>query len=211
MKRETYLLRIKPGAEAAFLDLYQNMVPAARAAFANLGLENASVWRVGDLAFGYREAPDESTELAREEAEALRAWETSLLRAADFLARPGEMRRMYTHLGAVRADKSQIRHRVFATRLKPGCAEEYRARHAALERVDRPGEDTRESNFTIWNAGDYIFGYCEIVKALDFPPTEAEKAAAIAWEKRQLEIMDWLTDDVDWITGEHHEKIERIF
>ena len=40
--------------------------------------------------------------------------------------------------------------------------------------------------------------------------TEEEKASTIAWETRQLEIMDWLTDDVDWITGEKHEAIRRL-
>ena len=40
--------------------------------------------------------------------------------------------------------------------------------------------------------------------------TEEEKASTIAWETRQLEIMDWLTDDVDWITGEKHDAIALI-
>ena len=40
--------------------------------------------------------------------------------------------------------------------------------------------------------------------------TMEERASTIAWETRQLEIMDWLTDDVDWITGEKHEAIRRI-
>ena len=41
--------------------------------------------------------------------------------------------------------------------------------------------------------------------------TEEETAQTIAWETRQLEIMDWYTDDVDWITGEKHEKIQNLF
>ena len=48
------------------------------------------------------------------------------------------------------------------------------------------------------------------MKAFDHAPTEAEKAADIAWETRQLEIMDWLTDDVDWITGQKHDPIRRV-
>ena len=40
--------------------------------------------------------------------------------------------------------------------------------------------------------------------------TDAEKRDTIAWETRQLEIMDWLTDDVDWITGQKHEGMRRI-
>ena len=45
----------------------------------------------------------------------------------------------------------------------------------------------------------------------DHEMTEEEKAQTIAWETRQLEIMDWYTDDVDWITGETHEKIQNLF
>ena len=36
------------------------------------------------------------------------------------------------------------------------------------------------------------------------------EAATVAWETRQLEIMDWLTDDVDWMTGETHDKMRLI-
>jgi L-rhamnose mutarotase len=120
------------------------------------------------------------------------------------------MRLMYHDIGVVRQDKSLIRHRVFVTRLKPGCEEEYKRRHDGLiaARGDAVSQGP-DSNFTIWCGAGYIFGYCEKVKAFDREMTEAEKADTIAWETRQLEIMDWLTDDVDWITGEKHEKIRQ--
>ena len=41
--------------------------------------------------------------------------------------------------------------------------------------------------------------------------TADERASTIAWETRQLEIMDWLTDDVDWITGQKHESACRVW
>ena len=50
----------------------------------------------------------------------------------------------------------------------------------------------------------------ELVKAFDHEMTEEEKESTIAWETRQLEIMDWLTDDVDWITGQKHPHIARV-
>ena len=40
--------------------------------------------------------------------------------------------------------------------------------------------------------------------------TEEEKESTIAGEKNMLGIMSWLTDDVDWITGEHHQHIVRV-
>ena len=48
------------------------------------------------------------------------------------------------------------------------------------------------------------------MKAFDREMTDEEREATVAWEKKQLEIMDWLTDDVDWITGEKHEPVRRI-
>ena len=72
-------------------------------------------------------------------------------------------------------------------------------------------KDGPESNFTIWYGDGHIFGYCELVRAYDaMEPTPEQKAATVAWETRQLEIMDWLTDDVDWLTGEKHAPVERV-
>ena len=48
------------------------------------------------------------------------------------------------------------------------------------------------------------------MKSFDREMTPQEREETIAWETRQLEIMDWLTDDVDWITGDKHEHIRRI-
>ena len=39
---------------------------------------------------------------------------------------------MYHNFGIVRKNKELIRHRVFMTRLKDGCEEEYKARHDRL-------------------------------------------------------------------------------
>jgi L-rhamnose mutarotase len=119
---------------------------------------------------------------------------------------------MYHDIGVVRENKAEIRHRVFVTQLKPGMKDEYKRRHDVLVEVrgDRISEGP-ESNFTIWHARGYIFGYCELVKAMEAPPTEGEKQALIDWETRQLEIMDWVTDDTDWIFGTAHPAIELIW
>ena len=36
------------------------------------------------------------------------------------------------------------------------------------------------------------------------------KEATIAWETRQLGIMDWITNDVDWMTKEVHPSSVRL-
>ena len=206
MERRAFIIRADEGkrdlAEAALRRSREALLAAAE----RNGVEDFSVWGVEDLILCYGEERSDggAKALAGEMLSALDG-------TASLLCAPGTMRLMYHDIGIVRPDKSLIRHRVFATRLKPGCEEEYKRRHDGL--IDARGDRVSEgpdSNFTIWYGAGYIFGYDEKVRAFDRPPTEAEKAADIAWETRQLEIMDWITDDVDWITGQHHEAIRRI-
>ena len=37
-----------------------------------------------------------------------------------------------------------------------------------------------------------------------------ERKATVKWETRQLGIMDWITNDVDWMTGEWHPACRRL-
>lgn len=212
MKRETWLKKILPGKQDEYMRRCANARAEVKQAWTALGYSNYSVWTVPGYAFGYREVDEAVTPLAAD-IETAQRWDESMKDVCTFIALPGTMRMMYHDIGVVRADKSLIRHRVFGTILKPGCAEEYFARHKAL--VDARDGSPRlgpESNFTIWCADEkYIFGYCELVKSFDHDMTEEEKAATIAWETRQLGIMDWLTDDVDWISGEKHPHIACAF
>lgn len=198
MKRLPFVLTVTPEAGAADLMCVWKKLEEK-------GAQNVSVWRIQDFLFCYGEYPDEASIPAEELVQILPAGVT-------LFAAPGSLPLMYHDIGIVRQDKSLIRHRVFATRLKEGCAGEYKRRHDAL--VEARGDLVKEgpeSNFTIWNANGYIFGYCELVKSFDHEKTEEEKASEIAWETRQLEIMEWLTDDVDWITGQKHEPVQLVY
>ena len=197
MQRTTFVLRLE-GDRARGIAA----VKAIRAEFEKAGLENFSVWHMEQYLFGYGENGNTA---ALDGAFALLPADVKLVCA------PGTMRQMYHDIGIVREDKSLIRHRVFATKLKPGCEEEYKRRHDGLiaERGDIVKEGP-ESNFTIWYGDGHIFGYCELVKSFDHEPTPEEHAATVAWETRQLEIMDWLTDDMNWLTGENHPPVERV-
>jgi len=207
MKRMPFVLKCRPGMKTAAANAVKTVWSATKDALAACGVGNFSVWGVQDFLFFYSECADEAIVSVEIKAQ----WQEALSGCADVFAAPGTLPLMYHDIGIVREDKSLIRHRVFATKLKEGCAEEYKRRHDALieARGDKVTEGP-ESNFTIWNANGYIFGYCELVKSFDHEMTEEEKASNIAWETRQLEIMDWLTDDVDWITGEKHDAIELI-
>lgn len=197
MQRTTFVLRLE-GDRARGIAA----VKAIRAEFEKAGLENFSVWHMEQYIFGYGENGNPA---ALDGAFALLPADVKLVCA------PGTMRQMYHDIGIVREDKSLIRHRVFATKLRPGCEEEYKRRHDGLiaERGDIVKEGP-ESNFTIWYGDGHIFGYCELVKSFDHEPTPEEHAATVAWETRQLEIMDWLTDDMNWLTGENHPPVERV-
>ena len=206
MTRYTFIMKLQADKQEAVEARLSVSAPQIRDEALQMGLDNFSLWAVENLLCGYGEWAGEGK---------LPSLPPSLTQAVgddgELLCAPGTMRLMYHDIGIVRADKSLIRHRVFVTKLKPGCAEEYKRRHDGLiaARGDAVSEGP-DSNFTIWYGAGYIFGYCEKVKAFDREMTEAERASTIAWETRQLEIMDWLTDDVDWITGEKHERIRRM-
>lgn len=207
MNRKPFVLKFKEGQESAGAEKLHELWSDILAVLNEQGVENFSIWKIQNFLFCYGEYPD-----AFRLSEAKKsAWEKALSPYVELFAAPGTLPLMYHDIGIVRKDKSLIRHRVFATKLKEGCAAEYKKRHDALiaARGDKVTEGP-ESNFTIWNANGYIFGYCELVKSFDHEMTEAERASTVAWETRQLEIMDWLTDDVDWMTGEKHDAVELI-
>ena len=210
MKRLPFVYKLDEGKKEAALTAISGFKNELHSVVKAAGIENFSIWTVDNFLFVYGEFPDEFAPCTSSAA-AFKAYDAALKELGTVQAAQGTLPLMYHDIGIVREDKSLIRHRVFATKLKDGCAAEYKTRHDKLvaARGDKVSEGP-ESNFTIWNANGYIFGYCELVKSFDHPMTEEEKASTIAWETRQLEIMDWLTDDVDWITGQKHPAIQRV-
>ena len=209
MRRETAMYEILPGQAGALESGIRYIGGELNCALVKAGAKNASLWSVENYLYAYAEFEDGCPA----SIESIAAPYAGYLSVYTKKIAGNEMDLMYHDIGVVRQDKSLIRRRVFATVLKDGCAAEYKARHQKL--IDARGgevKDHHESNFTIRCAkGRYIFGYCEFVKEFDREQTEEEKQETIAWETRQLEIMDWLTDDVDWITGQKHAKMECLF
>lgn len=203
MKYVPFVLKME-GDRAAAIEAVRALGSEFDAACAAYRVENFSLWHMQQYLFGYGECHSEDAACFDEPLSKLPA-------DVKLVCKPASMPMMYHDIGIVRKDKSLIRHRVFATKLKEGCAEEYKRRHDKL--IEQRGDTVKEgpeSNFTIWHGDGHIFGYCELVKAFDHEPTPQEHAATVAWETRQLEIMDWLTDDMDWLTGEKHPAVERI-
>ena len=203
-----FVHQLKPGQKKVFKTRLKGYLAGLDDLIGRSRLENVSLWSVDDFLFGYSEqvwpAPDGAS---------LSKWILrGFMDCCEPFAESDEMELMYHDIGVVRENKAEIRHRVFVTQLKPGMKDEYKRRHDVL--VEARGDQVNEgpeSNFTIWHARGYIFGYCELVKVMETPPTEEEKQALIDWETRQLEIMDWVTDDTDWIFGTAHSAIERIW
>lgn len=211
MERHGFAMEVKKGQMNEYRKRLGVIWPELTGFLDRNGVKNFSIWNTDSLIFGYYENED-GAKLSEEETAARDVLVKKMEDTFTWLSVLGEdMRLMYHNFGVVRENKELIRHRMFMTKLKPGCEEEYKRRHDGLieqrgDTVD-PGPD---SNFSIWSAGGYIFGYDEIDTTMEKEETEEARAATIAWETRQLEIMDWITNDVDWMTGEHHSGSVRL-
>ena len=114
MKRVPFLMRMDGADRAAQLEAVRALKPAFEAACADAQVENFSVWHMEQYLFGYGESLSERTDC-------FDAILSALPEDVTLVCAPATMRLMYHDIGIVRKDKSLIRHRVFATRLKPGC------------------------------------------------------------------------------------------
>ena len=214
MKRDVIALNIKPNSKNDFKNLCKNIDRNLFVWSKLVYIKNISIWCIENIAFIYCEVHNEKSDGASEE----KVFTDTLIKyfkhCCEILADPinKPMRLMYEDIGMIRKDKTLIHHRVFVTKLKPGCSEEYKRRHDLLAESRRGIiNEGPDSNFTIWNCREYIFGYCERVKSMEREQSEEEKKATIDWETHALEIMDWITDDMDWLTGLKHDKIELMF
>ena len=207
MERKAFLLKIKESNGSSVTETLNSLKELVSHLANKINTaKNFSLWNIEDLVFGYYEAEsniDDNTIKS--------FFEEELSSKAYFIASPGNMRLMYSAIGIPREDKNKVRHRVFLTRLKAGCLEEYKKRHDAITpKAGQKIERSHTNNFTIWNAGDMICGYAEIDIEHIHSLTDEEKEEEYKWETRMLEIMDWLTDDVDHISKEKHGKIKLV-
>lgn len=208
MERHGFAMEIKKGQTLNFRSTLGQIWKDLTAFLDEKKMTNFSMWSVDNLVFGYYETDDGFSFTAEDKKLAENWFNDSFV----WISTPfEEMRLMYHDFGIVRESKELIRHRVFITKLEEGQEEEYKARHDAL--VEARGDEINkgpESNFSIWNAGGYIFGYCEFDTTMEADITEEKREEDRNWETRMLEIMSWRTNDVDWLTGLYHENIKRI-
>ena len=211
MERHTFSIEVKPDKMDEFRNALGGVWEQIVAVLENNAIKNFSLWNAQNIVFGYCETADGFL-LPEKDKTLISGWAKEFGDLFRFISSPFEnMRLMYHDFGVIRQSKELIRHRVFITRLVPGKEEEYKRRHDALIEK-RGGEITRgpDSNFSIWYAGGYIFGYNEIDTTMEKTPTDKDRENTVLWENKMLEIMDWITNDVDWITGIVHESIKRL-
>lgn len=212
MNRHAFAAKIKEGKFNDFRSTYGQIWNHLTRFLDDMEVKNFSLWNIEDLVFGYYENDLLSPKFTDARQEELKKILAPMDGTYEWISSPAEeMRLMYHDFGIVRPNKELIRHRVFATHLKGAYQEEYKRRHDGLVEARHgetdPGPD---SNFSIWNAGEYIFGYDEIDVTMEKEETEADRQGTIEWETKMLEIMEWYTDDVDWITDMHHKHVVRI-
>ena len=211
MERHSFAMEIKEGKKNEYRQKLGEIWSELTAFLDQEKVHNFSIWNCKSLIFGYYET-DETSEFSEEKKAKIQALTSRIDNTFIWISTPGEnMRLMYHNFGIVRKSKELIRHRMFMTKLKPGCEDEYKARHDGLvaargDKID-PGPD---SNFSIWSAGGYIFGYNEIDTTMEKEETPEAHEATVAWETRQLGIMDWITNDCDWLTGQVHSASVRL-
>lgn len=211
MERHAFAMEVKQGKMNDYRKLLGEIWGELTKFLNRNDIQNFSIWNTDALIFGYYETADGHA-LSAEEMKIRDAFVEKMEDTFTWISTLGkDMRLMYHDFGIVRESKEMIRHRMFMTKLKPGCEEEYKRRHDGLIEK-RAGKVTEgpDSNFSIWSAGGYIFGYDEIDTSMETEQTEEEKQADREWETRQLEIMDWITNDCDWLTGEVHSQSRRL-
>lgn len=211
MKRHAFSMKVCEGKMKQFRSGLGQVWIELTSFLDDHNMQNFSIWSVENIIFGYYETDDEFSFTESDKMKVAK-WEAEYSDSYSWISTPFEdMRLMYHDFGIVRKSKELIRHRVFITKLMDGMEAEYKARHDVL--VDARGDKVTEgpdSNFSIWYAGGYIFGYNEIDITMEQEMTVKERESTIHWEKKMLEIMSWLTNDVDWITGECHASIQRL-
>lgn len=211
MLRHSFALKIKEHQMDNFRESLGKIWSELTSLLDRNEMKNFSLWTVANIVFGYYESND-NFQMSEVDKDRIQKWDRLYGDYYSWISSPFEtMKLMYHDFGIVRESKELIRHRVFITKLVDGFEREYKARHDELirQRGKRLNKGPN-SNFSIWYSKGYIFGYNEIDTTMEREKTEEDIISEKNWEIKMLEIMTWLTDDVDWITGECHPCIKRL-
>ena len=136
MERHAFAMEVKEGRKDDYRKALGKIWPELTAFLDRNEIKNFSIWNTDSLIFGYYEKADGSV-LSAEEKEISERLTKEIEDTFTWISTPGQdMRLMYHDFGIVRESKELIRHRMFMTKLKPGCEEEYKRRHDGLVRSE---------------------------------------------------------------------------
>ena len=128
MERHSFAMELKEGKKNDYRRKLGEIWPELTAFLDQEKVHNFSIWNCDSLIFGYYET-DENHEFSEEKKAQIQALTARIEDTFTWISTPGEnMRLMYHNFGVVRENKELIRHRMFMTKLKPGCEEEEKAR-----------------------------------------------------------------------------------
>ena len=132
MERHAFAMKVKEGKMNDYRKTLGEIWPELTAYLDRNGIHNFSIWNAADLIFGYYENADGAV-ISPKEEKVKAALTEKIQDTFTWISTPGkDMRLMYHNFGVVRENKELIRHRMFMTKLKDGCEEEYKARHDGL-------------------------------------------------------------------------------
>ncbi len=134
MERHAFAMKVKEGKMNDYRKKLGEIWPELTAYLDRNRINNFSIWNAADLIFGYYENADGAV-ISAEEEKVKTALTEKIQNTFTWISTPDQdMRLMYHNFGVVRENKELIRHRMFMTKLKDGCEEEYKARHDGLWR-----------------------------------------------------------------------------
>ena len=160
MERHAFAMEVKSGQMNTYRKKLGEIWPDLTAYLDRNGIQNFSIWNTDSLIFGYYENEDGAV-ISDEEAAVKAEFVKKMEDTFTWISTPGDdMRLMYHNFGVVRKSKELIRHRMFMTKLKPGCDEEYKRRHDALveargDAVDPGPDSTRCQRAAVSHFGGY--------------------------------------------------------
>ena len=138
MERHTFAMKVKKGQVDEYRERLGRIWPELTAFLDRNQVKNFSIWNAEALIFGYYETAD-GRPLSQKEEAVKKELTGKIEETFDWISVPGQpMRLMYQDFGIVRESKELIRHRMFMTKLKPGCEEEYKKRHDGL--IEKRGD-----------------------------------------------------------------------
>ncbi len=197
MERHTFAMKVKKGQMDEYRKRLGGIWPELTAFLDRNQVRNFSIWNAEDLIFGYYETGDERT-LSMEEETEKEKLTGKMEDTFNWISVPGEpMRLMYHDFGIVRESKELIRHRMFMTRLKPGCEEEYKRRHDGL--VEKRGGTVTQGPDSNFSSGVRAGTFLDMTRLIrPWRRNPPRQTGHLLWNGKRASLRSWTGSPTTW-------------